>query len=181
MDQVKVNYGARRQQPKAPAQASGKQKGKSTRKRARVVSDDEGDEEREAKRAKASDGGEGEGDEEKEGEGQGRKTAFQQPALITGATLKDYQLEGVAWMAGLHQNGISGILGESPCIMVLDVEVTYCAADEMGLGKVRIRSVITSLCSNGDAFVDHSNDSLPRVPSRAHPRALHGCLPARRA
>ena len=74
----------------------------------------ESDEEREAKRAKASDGGEGEGDEEKEGEGQERKTAFQQPALITGATLKDYQLEGVAWMAGLHQNGISGILGESP-------------------------------------------------------------------
>lgn len=44
--------------------------------------------------------------------------AFEQPALITGATLKDYQLEGVAWMAGLHKNGISGIL-----------------ADEMGLGK----------------------------------------------
>ncbi|KZT01956.1 uncharacterized protein LAESUDRAFT_738942 [Laetiporus sulphureus 93-53] len=44
--------------------------------------------------------------------------AFEQPALITGATLRDYQLEGVAWMAGLYQSGISGIL-----------------ADEMGLGK----------------------------------------------
>ncbi|KAI0643363.1 SNF2 family N-terminal domain-containing protein [Trametes meyenii] len=44
--------------------------------------------------------------------------AFKQPALLTGATLKDYQLQGVAWMAGLHKNGISGIL-----------------ADEMGLGK----------------------------------------------
>ncbi|THH31280.1 hypothetical protein EUX98_g2915 [Antrodiella citrinella] len=43
---------------------------------------------------------------------------FTQPALITGAKLKSYQLEGVAWMAGLYQNGISGIL-----------------ADEMGLGK----------------------------------------------
>ena len=141
MDQVKVNYGARRQQPKAPAKANGKQKGKSTRKRARVVSDDEGDEEREAKRAKASDGGEDEGDEEKEGEGQGRKTAFQQPALITGATLKDYQLEGVAWMAGLHQNGISGILGEFPSSRAPCV-VRACAdqrtADEMGLGKVRL-------------------------------------------
>ena len=51
MDQVKVNYGARRQQHKTTAKANGKQKGKSTRKRARVVSDDEGDEEREAKRA----------------------------------------------------------------------------------------------------------------------------------
>lgn len=36
---------------------------------------------------------------------------FTQPALITGAKLKKYQLEGVAWMAGLYQNGISGILG----------------------------------------------------------------------
>jgi len=44
---------------------------------------------------------------------------FRQPQLITGTKLKDYQLEGVAWMAGLHENGISGIL-----------------ADDMGLGKV---------------------------------------------
>ncbi|KIM43935.1 hypothetical protein M413DRAFT_443000 [Hebeloma cylindrosporum] len=43
---------------------------------------------------------------------------FQQPALITGATLKSYQLEGLQWMVSLDQNGISGIL-----------------ADEMGLGK----------------------------------------------
>ncbi|KAE9402335.1 hypothetical protein BT96DRAFT_974382 [Gymnopus androsaceus JB14] len=41
-----------------------------------------------------------------------------QPSLITGATLKPYQLEGLHWMASLHANGISGIL-----------------ADEMGLGK----------------------------------------------
>ncbi|KAF9033292.1 hypothetical protein BDZ89DRAFT_1100936 [Hymenopellis radicata] len=46
-----------------------------------------------------------------------RKT-LPQPALITGATLKDYQIEGLQWMVSLHQNGISGIL-----------------ADEMGLGK----------------------------------------------
>lgn len=45
--------------------------------------------------------------------------AFQQPKLVSGTQLKDYQLEGVAWMAGLHENGISGIL-----------------ADDMGLGKV---------------------------------------------
>lgn len=37
--------------------------------------------------------------------------AFKQPTLVTGAKLKDYQLEGVAWMAGLYTNGISGILG----------------------------------------------------------------------
>lgn len=38
---------------------------------------------------------------------------FQQPALITGAKLKDYQLQGVEWMISLDQNGISGILGQS--------------------------------------------------------------------
>ncbi|KAH9943620.1 SNF2 family N-terminal domain-containing protein [Amylocystis lapponica] len=52
------------------------------------------------------------------GQEQNDAHAFVQPVLVTGATLKDYQLEGVAWMAGLYQNGISGIL-----------------ADEMGLGK----------------------------------------------
>ncbi|KAF8827928.1 hypothetical protein HHX47_DHR4000605 [Lentinula edodes] len=45
---------------------------------------------------------------------------IRQPSLITGATLKPYQLEGLQWMASLHTNGISGIL-----------------ADEMGLGKAR--------------------------------------------
>jgi ATP-dependent DNA helicase len=45
--------------------------------------------------------------------------ALGQPAEITGATLRDYQLQGVAWMAGLYQNNMNGIL-----------------ADEMGLGYV---------------------------------------------
>jgi ATP-dependent DNA helicase len=37
--------------------------------------------------------------------------AFPQPRLVTGARLKDYQLEGLQWMVSLHSNGISGILG----------------------------------------------------------------------
>ncbi|KAJ7431316.1 Glucanosyltransferase-domain-containing protein [Mycena galericulata] len=45
-------------------------------------------------------------------------SAFPQPALVTSARLKDYQLEGLQWMVSLDQQGISGIL-----------------ADEMGLGK----------------------------------------------
>jgi ATP-dependent DNA helicase len=46
------------------------------------------------------------------GEGEdARVLTFRQPALVTGAKMKDYQLEGVEWMMGLHQNGISGILG----------------------------------------------------------------------
>ena len=41
------------------------------------------------------------------------ESGFQQSDLITGGTLKSYQLEGVAWMATLWENGISGILGMS--------------------------------------------------------------------
>jgi ATP-dependent DNA helicase len=44
------------------------------------------------------------------------KPAFVQPALVTGAKLRDYQLEGVAWMVSLWENGISGILGESSLV-----------------------------------------------------------------
>jgi ATP-dependent DNA helicase len=76
--------------PKSKAKkSSAKRKGK---KRLRIDSDEEDDEP--AKRAKLEEG-----------------TKFQQPALITGAKLKDYQLEGVEWMISLDQNGISGILG----------------------------------------------------------------------
>ena len=41
-----------------------------------------------------------------------------QPALVTGAVMRKYQVEGVLWMASLYENGLNGIL-----------------ADEMGLGK----------------------------------------------
>ncbi|KAI0251647.1 SNF2 family N-terminal domain-containing protein [Lactifluus subvellereus] len=73
-------------------------------KRPRVGSDDEGEGEETLKRARVL------ADEP--------RPNFVQPALLTGAKLKDYQLEGVAWMISLWENGISGIL-----------------ADEMGLGK----------------------------------------------
>ena len=47
------------------------------------------------------------------------KAIFVQPPNLTkSCTLKDYQLEGVRWLASLYENGVSGIL-----------------ADEMGLGK----------------------------------------------
>ena len=41
-----------------------------------------------------------------------------QPALLTGLTLRDYQLAGMSWLISLFENGLNGIL-----------------ADEMGLGK----------------------------------------------
>lgn len=54
-----------------------------------------------------------------------------QPALVTGAKLRDYQLAGVQWMVSLYENGLNGIL-----------------ADEMGLGKVRITSEVHGHRSN---------------------------------
>lgn len=42
----------------------------------------------------------------------------QQPALVTGCVMKDYQLDGLEWLVSLYENGLNGIL-----------------ADEMGLGK----------------------------------------------
>lgn len=41
-----------------------------------------------------------------------------QPALLTGVTMRAYQLAGMHWLATLYENGLNGIL-----------------ADEMGLGK----------------------------------------------
>ena len=68
------------------------------RKRVRLGSDDEEDGDEPPKRARTLPGE--------------TKPAFEQPALLTGAKLKDYQLEGVAWMVTLWENGISGILGK---------------------------------------------------------------------
>merc|ERR1711997_583373 len=42
----------------------------------------------------------------------------EQPLLLSGGLMRDYQLKGYSWMATLYENGINGIL-----------------ADEMGLGK----------------------------------------------
>ncbi|CAH0521038.1 unnamed protein product [Peronospora belbahrii] len=49
---------------------------------------------------------------------QPKKMQFAQPKLLTGGTLRDYQLEGIRWLCNLFENGLNGIL-----------------ADEMGLGK----------------------------------------------
>lgn len=45
-------------------------------------------------------------------------TIMKQPSLVTGAVMRDYQLEGTEWLISLYENGLNGIL-----------------ADEMGLGK----------------------------------------------
>lgn len=63
--------------------------------------------------------------------------ATQQPALITGGTMRQYQLEGLEWLKSLWMNGLCGIL-----------------ADEMGLGKtIQAISII--------AFLKEKNVSGP--------------------
>ncbi|KAN0062045.1 putative ATPase [Thecaphora frezii] len=61
---------------------------------------------------------EGDADADKDKEQPKPKDHRTQPALVTGATMKDYQLDGLDWLVSLYENGLNGIL-----------------ADEMGLGK----------------------------------------------
>ncbi|KAK4689103.1 ATP-dependent DNA helicase, partial [Tremellales sp. Uapishka_1] len=62
-----------------------------------------------------------------------KQYSFAQPSLVTGATLRDYQLAGVQWMISLYENGLNGIL-----------------ADEMGLGKtLQTISFLAHLKSKG--------------------------------
>ncbi|KDO32369.1 hypothetical protein SPRG_02846 [Saprolegnia parasitica CBS 223.65] len=58
---------------------------------------------------------------------------FKQPSLLTGGTLRSYQLEGIQWMCNLFENGLNGIL-----------------ADEMGLGKtVQVIGMVAQLKAKG--------------------------------
>ena len=60
-------------------------------------------------------------------------TNTSQPKLITGGTLKDYQMDGLQWLVTLYENGLNGIL-----------------ADEMGLGKtLQCISFLSYLIENG--------------------------------
>lgn len=59
--------------------------------------------------------------------------SFEQPKLLTGGVLRDYQLEGIRWLCNLFENGLNGIL-----------------ADEMGLGKtIQVIGLIAHLKSLG--------------------------------
>jgi ATP-dependent helicase STH1/SNF2 len=81
---------------------------------------------------------EGEGSEDEEG---GRKVDYyavahrvkeevnEQPQMLVGGTLKEYQIKGLQWMISLYNNNLNGIL-----------------ADEMGLGKtIQTISLLTYL------------------------------------
>lgn len=72
-----------------------------------------------------------------EGLGAQNLVATEQPKLVTGGKMREYQLEGLEWLKSLWMNGLCGIL-----------------ADEMGLGKtVQVISMI--------AFFKENNISGP--------------------
>lgn len=49
-----------------------------------------------------------------------KNPVFMQPKnLAEGCVLKDYQLEGVRWMASLFENGVSGILADGMLVLVV--------------------------------------------------------------
>ena len=88
---------------------------------------------------------------------------LKQPALVTGAKLKDYQLEGVEWMISLDRNGISGILGEivsssSPTLYLCYFSPSLLA-DEMGLGKVKYQ-IVACICALLISLADASNNRI---------------------
>jgi len=58
-----------------------------------------------------------------------QETISEQPGILVGGTLKEYQIKGLQWMISLYNNNLNGIL-----------------ADEMGLGKtIQTISLITYL------------------------------------
>lgn len=58
-----------------------------------------------------------------------KELVHEQPSILVGGTLKDYQVKGLQWMVSLYNNRLNGIL-----------------ADEMGLGKtIQTLSLITYL------------------------------------
>lgn len=101
-DKERVKAAAASKAAKAAAAASSKTKMRGG-KRLRVAESDDEDEARN-KKLKKEDGEAATGEDPDD-------LVFQQPALVTGAKLKSYQLEGLQWMVSLDQNGISGILG----------------------------------------------------------------------
>lgn len=58
-----------------------------------------------------------------------KEPVYEQPSILVGGTLKEYQLKGLQWMVSLYNNRLNGIL-----------------ADEMGLGKtIQTLAMITYL------------------------------------
>ncbi|KAL5480577.1 IRC5 [Sanghuangporus weigelae] len=96
--------------------------------------------------------------EEKEGK---EEESFQQPSLVSGGTLKDYQLEGVAWMASLWENGISGILADEMGLGKTIQTISFCAFLRERTGTPFLIVCPLSVLHN---WVDEYNKFAPQIP-----------------
>ena len=76
----------------------------------------------------------------------------QQPALVTGAKLRDYQVAGVEWLITLYENGLNGILAD-------EVRLTFCACFKLTLWQMGLGCAFKNL-GVGDA------DPLSAKPCR---------------
>lgn len=114
MESAKTSYDPSTAQAKAPPSGKATKKGKSKRPL------DEPSSSKPAKRARTGDANSTDGEvSQDEAQATGEVSGlpvFKQSVLVTGAKLRDYQLEGVAWMVGLYSQGISGILGKQICL-----------------------------------------------------------------
>ncbi|KAJ1960290.1 putative ATPase, partial [Dipsacomyces acuminosporus] len=104
-----VGSGSKAKRKKATGSSGKSKRRKNTKSAATNESDNDN--------AAADEEGDGE-EEDEEWIIDGERVSPRQPKLITGGVMREYQLEGMEWLASLYENGLNGIL-----------------ADEMGLGK----------------------------------------------
>ncbi|XP_063683176.1 lymphocyte-specific helicase-like [Bolinopsis microptera] len=108
-------------------------RGRRNSKRKKTTVSDVIDKQELLKRQRINEQGDSVGTSSQETERKEEVAKLLQPALITGAVLRDYQLYGVNWITSLYENGMNGIL-----------------ADEMGLGKtIQTIGLLASLIERG--------------------------------
>jgi ATP-dependent helicase STH1/SNF2 len=76
-----------------------------------------------------------------------REPVTEQPSILVGGKLKEYQLRGLEWMVSLYNNRLNGILaGKFWMIFPLTIYILIFMIDEMGLGKtIQTISLVTFL------------------------------------
>jgi ATP-dependent DNA helicase len=82
----------------------------------------------------------------------GEPVPVDQPLLLTGTVLRDYQVDGFQWMAKLYENGINGILGDEMGLgKTIQVIALFCHLIEMGVTGIRFVSkfVMQQVLYNG--------------------------------
>ena len=84
-----------------------------------------------------------------------------QPKLVTGGTMRKYQLEGLEWLKSLYENGLNGIL-----------------ADEMGLGKTL--TVLASISASREGACNYVRSYKPTKAVPLSSRATLIVVPSTR-